>query len=263
MKVLLSSILLTCFLISCTTDHSTFPISGKIVHNQSDPASLNEDFEFTQQSFALITVTGKNSDGVKEVIYEKRIENLSSLPVEFTIDPENPISNTGKFQIKAEVFTQKSNVLFVGDLVNQYPYTFTSQTDFIEIEVFGLEHCDSEFADSFCTTRDEISANCGPIKGKSFQGPSDPPPCFGGEGCGSTGSVGFSEDTDNASLLPVNSDAIALLSYAQEESDIYLFFETNPDSIEFNLINDCSEIQHKRSGNVYRDKSLGWGGVMH
>ncbi|MEX0721959.1 MAG: hypothetical protein WD059_14885 [Balneolaceae bacterium] len=260
MKYVAYSIIILFFISSCNSEErELFPVSGIIIHNQNEPTSLNENFNFNKNSFVLITISHQNAENSGEAIYKERFDSIDSFPFEFVLDPKEFTSNNGEYTVKAEVFAQERNALFVGDLVTENGYFFSRNTDFLELEVFGLEHCDADFADSLCTTRNEISANCAPVNGKIFKGHPVPPPCTGGEGCGNPGSVSFSQNNDSASFYPTNSDAIALLSFIQEDSKLHLFFEeSNSDPIEFLMINDCKEIQHKRSGDVYRDSDYGW-----
>lgn len=247
------------FLISCNKDGSVFPVSGVIIHNQNSQFSLNNDFNNSAQSFALITVSQKIGEKSSNVIYEKRVDSVDSFPLKFTLNPKETVDESGSYYITAKVFARKSNVLFVGDLVSQHKYELNQNSDFLEIEVFGLENCNDEIADSFCTNRDKQCLNCPEVNGKNFEGPPRPLPCTGGEGCGYSGSVSFSEDTQDASFHPANSDAIAMLLYSQNEAGINLFSEENEaNPIEFNFVNECKEIQHQKSGTVYRDGRYSW-----
>lgn len=264
MKFILSVFTLFIFLISCNSNDVVFPVNVKIIHNQTDPASLNSDFNFNSDSFLLITLFEKRANEEDSVIYHSRIDSINNLPFEFTLNPDLPEKSYGGYLLQAMIFSEKHNVLFEGDLASQIPYTLNNNNGFLEIEVVGLELCDEAFADAFCTNRIQKTESCPAVAGKTFKGPPVPLPCFGGEGCGYTGSVSFSTKNENASLHPVNSDAIALMSYTQETHGIKLYSSENQSNpIEFSYINNCQEIQSQLSGNVYRDSELSWKNTIH
>lgn len=258
LMLLLPFIAFSLFISSCNSENDLFPVKINIVHDQDKPNSLNNEFNVTTNSYVLVSLLNYQDS----VIYTEHINLVKSLPFEFILDPDLP--DPGKaHSIQVKVFSIKHNVLFAGDLTTQVPHTLNNN-GFIEIDVIGLARCNDSSAGSFCTNRDNISENCSAVDGKTFIGPPTPPPCFGGEGCGYSGSVSFSSDDNMASFHPINSDAIAMLSYSQDDSEIDLYYqENNSNSSDFILINECQEIQHVQSGNVYRDRNFPWDEVIH
>lgn len=128
-------------------------VSGKIAHKRGVPFTNDGDFEFTPESHAYIRILyTEGADTASKIVYERRVENLTQLPLEFSITgyASEVFKEKGEYSISVRVFSQAGEEGHVGDLINEHQIVIQGQTLDLTIDVTGLEACGSEGGGGFC-----------------------------------------------------------------------------------------------------------------
>ncbi|WP_445384199.1 hypothetical protein ACT6NV_09315 [Robiginitalea sp. IMCC44478] len=140
-------------------------IEGKIIHNRTNEYSLNTEFVGRPDAHLIITIVySEGMDGQTELVLEKDFESIAKLPFEFKIYGNKnefmPESRNGKYLISAQLLNGSGKETYVGDLVSEYSYEIFNPfetepqklSEYIEIEVFGLEDCNDPNSGGYCTS---------------------------------------------------------------------------------------------------------------
>ena len=134
-------------------------IKGILVHDQSNPHALNDDFVITEDTHISIELYYvADTEAASETVLSQDFANIDALPFLFEITGNGDEIFTERhglgYYLHAEVFAHPGSDAVVGDLVSEIMTSIASSDTNVEIKVFGIEPCDAPNAGGFCTTRE-------------------------------------------------------------------------------------------------------------
>lgn len=129
-------------------------IKVTIVHNKSNPHSLNDSFIVTKDTHLIVTLSyAPFADGPSEKILSEDFTNIGGLPFTLEIAGElEKLFNKRLYNISAIVYNHSGNEVAVGDLVSEIITEVQADSRNIEVQVFGMEDCNAPNAGGFCTS---------------------------------------------------------------------------------------------------------------
>ncbi len=130
-------------------------VSGDITYVQGKPYTNPEPFRFTENSHAVVRLYYSWSalgDAPSELVAETTLEDGSSFPLVYRLggDAEAVFARRGDYFLDVEVFSGAGDEPVVGDLVSEYYTPVPSPGAAVEVQVTGLEPCDSPAAGGYC-----------------------------------------------------------------------------------------------------------------
>ena len=152
---------LGCALSSCQTEEvATNPkvlVSGEIVHVRG-PYTYEGDFVFTEDAHASVTLFYSSSaggDAPAEQLAKTTLDGITAFPLTYQIEGDPKLfSREGDYFLQASVLMSAGDEHYVGDLLNEVYTPVYAPGTRVQVEVTGLEHCDSPGAGGFCTTKE-------------------------------------------------------------------------------------------------------------
>ena len=127
-------------------------ISGEIIYNKDAPHSHQEEFVFTPDSHAVVTLTQRSgADASSTTVKEIILTNIDKFPVKFKFSLDELLDfSKYTYSVSAKVFSQKGDKAQVGDLVTETVNELKQGQSFITVVVTGLESCSFEGSGGFC-----------------------------------------------------------------------------------------------------------------
>lgn len=124
-------------------------ISGKIVPEWHDH-SYQGQFEFTQDSHAIITLRSEETAHDSPIVSTHRIDNIKEFPIPFSI-PLPGSTDIEKLRISAKVISGKNDDTVEGDFVTE-EVTPVNRWSSTIVKVVGLESCNAPNSGGFCSS---------------------------------------------------------------------------------------------------------------
>ena len=127
-------------------------ISGEIIYDKDAPHSHKEEFVFTPDSHAVVTLIQiEGADAPSKTVKKVTLTNIDKFPIKFKFSLDEPLDfSKYTYRVSAKVFSQKSDKAQVGDLVTETVNELKQGQSFITVVVTGLESCSSEGNGGFC-----------------------------------------------------------------------------------------------------------------
>ncbi len=134
-------------------------IKVTVVHNKSNPHSLNDSFIITEDTHLIVTLSyAPFADSPAETILSEDFTNIGELPLTLEIAGDlEQLFNKRVYNISAIVYNHSGNEVAVGDLVSEISTEVQADSQNIEVQVFGMEDCHAPNAGGFCTSKSPTS----------------------------------------------------------------------------------------------------------
>ena len=132
-------------------------VSGTINHLKGEPYTYPGDFDFTEDSHAVVQLYYSWSalgDAPIELMAETRLEDITALPLNYRLegDVQKTFLRQGDYFLHVNVYSGAEDDAEVGDLLNEWFTPVPSPGATVDVTVIGLESCDSPDVGGVCAT---------------------------------------------------------------------------------------------------------------